>query len=417
MARKSIPWNNEILEEIADAYGTPVYVYDERGILENGKRLNDEFSRLPHHRNFFAVKATPTPAILRIVRDLGMGFDCSSEAELELVARFDLQDTPLFFTSNNTPDSGYARAIEMGAIINLDKADYLAQVKRVAQTPPSEMSIRYNPGAVNIGDSIIGPAAKAKFGATADDVLAAVSEMRQWGVEKIGVHVMAVSNEKRTAAFIEIAHALKDLVANVRAYGLSIDFLNVGGGIGVQYHPDESPVELAAIAEGVSEVLSDLAIPVYSENGRSITGSSGYLLTRVTHGVQMAHEPFLQVDTSVNNIARLATVTAAYHQLDIVGKEHEERVPMNVTGSMCANSDVMFRGWTPDDVPKYTLPKSAAAGDLLVIHDAGAHCRSNSHNYNSRLRCGEVLVRVDGSHTLIRRHETLDDLFATVVGF
>jgi diaminopimelate decarboxylase len=338
-----------------------------------------------------------------------MGFDCSSLGELTMVERSGLGKNGLFYTSNNTPDSDYRYADKLGAIINVDKVGYVEQVASAIGRAPSKMAIRYNPGESKAGNAIIGNPKESKFGDTEEHVLEALKIMRRMGVEQIGIHTMVASNEKRPEYFADTARLLRVLAEKAfDLIGVEVAFLNIGGGIGVNYHPDEEPVDLESIGEAVKSELNDLNIPVVSENGRYVTGPHGYFLTRITHGIQTSHESFLQVDTSINNMARLATVTAAYHQLTFLGREADRTNPMSVTGSMCANSDKMFRD--------YPIPVTVQPGDLMVIHDAGAHMRANSHNYNFRPRAGEVLVLADGTHRLIRRHETVEDMLSTTEG-
>lgn len=415
--RKDTPFSADLLDEIARTHGTPLYIYDEEGIRANARRLLKEFSWSPGYRNYFAVKATPTPAILRILGSEGLGFDCSSLGELMMADRAGLADNGLFFSSNNTPDDDYALADHLRATINLDKAAYLDQVRNRLGRPPESMAIRLNPGDIGVGNTIIGHPRKTKFGDLRPRVVEAVHRMRSWGVGSVGLHTMVVSNERDPDRFAAMATALRDVADEIESTGgRPVDFINIGGGLGVRYDPTEPEVDVGAIAGAVRDVLEPLGVPIVSEHGRYVTGPHGYLLTRVTHGIQHGFEPFLQVDTSINNIARLATVTAAYHQLDVIGREDDPVIPMNITGSMCANTDIMFHAFHPDGRPKYLLPETTRPGDLLLIHDAGAHCRANSHNYNFRLRCGEVLVESDGSHRLIRRHETVEDLFRSTNG-
>lgn len=409
MIDKSLPFSPETFEEIAETYGTPVYVYDEAGIRDNAREVIDAFSWAPEYKNFFAVKATPTPGILRVIAEEGMGFDCSSRPELLMVGQEGLSDGGMFYTSNNTPDDDYRLADSLGALINVDKLPYVAQVQRALGSLPPRMAIRYNPGDKKTGNDIIGNPIDSKFGDTEEHVLEALREMRNGGVEQIGLHTMVVSNEKDPASFAGTARLLRELTERaLEEAGIEIRFINIGGGIGVNYHPSEAPVDVAAIGEAVASELQQLEIPVYSENGRYITGPHGYWLTRVTHGIVESHKTFLEVDTSINNMARLATVKAAYHHINVLGRDGSPTKPMNVTGSMCANSDIFFKD--------RELPVNTRPGDLMVIHDAGAHSRANSHNYNFRLRAGEVLVHEDGTVSLIRRHETEEDLFATTRG-
>jgi diaminopimelate decarboxylase len=406
---KSLPFSPEVFEEIAEEVGTPVYVYDEAGIRANAQEVNKAFSWNPDHINFFAVKATPTPAILRVIAEEGMGFDCSSRPELRMVQMEGIDQNGIFYTSNNTPDADYRLAGEIDAIINVDKAPYVAQVARALGGLPQKMAIRYNPGSKKSGNDIIGDPVKSKFGDTEEHVLEALVEMQHGGVEQIGLHAMVVSNEKDPESFAGTARLLRELGERAAdLHGIELAFINIGGGIGVNYHPDEEPVDVAGIGEAVASQLQDLGIPIYTENGRFVTGPHGYWLTRVTHGIVETYAPYLQVDTSINNMARLGTVKAAYHHIHVLGREGDPTRVMNITGSMCANSDIFFKD--------RELPSTTQPGDLVVINDAGAHSRANSHNYNFRLRAGEVLVHPDGSHTLIRRHETEDDLFATTRG-
>ena len=407
---KPLPFREDTFHEIAKQYGTPIYVYDEDGIRANAQEVNNAFAWSPGYVNYFAVKAVPTPGVLRVVADEGMGFDCSSRGELLMVSNEGIADNGLFYTSNNTPDRDYQLADQLGAVINIDKLAYLKQVRQaLGGSLPKRMAVRYNPGDKVKGNEIIGKPLDSKFGDTEEHVLQALVEMQVAGVEQIGLHTMVVSNERRPESFEVTARVLRELAEKAMIlHGVAVSFINIGGGIGVNYRPDEKSVDVAAIGEAVQSQLGDMGIPIVSENGRYITGPHGYLLTRVTHGVVESHRPYLQVDTSINNIARLATVTAAYHQLDVLGKTNDPTRELTVVGSMCANSDRMFKD--------YPLPETVEAGDLMVVHDAGAHCRANSHNYNFRLKCGEVMVSSAGGHSLIRRHETEEDLFRTTDG-
>lgn len=408
-ASKELPFESDVFHDIAETYGTPVFVYDEAGIRTSAGKINNAFKWSPGYVNHFAVKATPTPAILRVIHQEHMGFDCSSRGELVMVDQEGLAEHGLFYTSNNTPDEDYQLAAEMGAVINIDKYPYLEQVRRALGSLPVSMAIRYNPGELKEGNDIIGNPKDSKFGATAEQVLAALREMRRFGVERLGLHTMVVSNEKNPESFRDTARLLRDLADRaITEFSLELSFINVGGGLGVNYHPDEEPVDVMAVGETIRSELGDLGIPILTEHGRYITGSNGYLLTRVTHGAQETYKTYLQVDTSINNMARLATVSAAYHHINILGRDGDPTRPMDVTGSMCANTDRMFKD--------RELPATVVAGDLMVIQDAGAHSRANSHNYNFRLRAGEVLVLPDDSHFLIRRHETIEDLLATTKG-
>ena len=406
---KTLPIEADVFHSIAEEYGTPVFVYDEAGIRTNAQTINQAFSWGSNHTNFFAVKATPTPAILRVVADEGMGFDCSSRPELLMVDQEDIGGNGVFYTSNNTPDEDYRLADDIGAVINVDKAPYVGQVLRALGRLPQKMAIRYNPGDKKSGNDIIGDPIKSKFGDTEEHVLHALHDMRLHGVEEIGLHAMVISNEKDPESFAGTARLLRELGEKaLDRFGVTVSFINIGGGIGVNYHPDEDPIDVVGIGEAVRSELGELGIPILTENGRYVTGPHGYWLTRVTHGIMETYAPYLQVDTSINNVARLATVKAAYHKIDVLGREGDPTRPMNVTGSLCANTDIFFRD--------RELPVTIQPGDLMVIQDTGAHSRANSHNYNGRLRAGEVLIHPDGTTKLIRRHETVEDYFATTEG-
>lgn len=405
--QKSLPFNLSLLKELAATYGTPLYVYDEAGIRQNARLLKEAFAWSPGYKNHFAVKATPTPAILRLLAEEGMGFDCSSAAELSLVEAASLGGSGIFYTSNNTADGDYRRAADLNALINLDKAPYLRQVVEALGRTPLKLAIRYNPGGM-AGNDIIGRAQDAKFGDTREHILDALEEMKRLGVQEIGLHIMIASNERQPAVFARVAELTKRLADEAAGRGVKIAFINLGGGIGVNYRPEEEPPDVLAIGRAVRQVFAGSGIRLYTECGRYVTGPHGYLLTTVTHGIVEAHRPFLTVDTSVNNLLRLTTVSDAYHHVSIPSRRNAKTRRVTVVGSMCFNHDKMF--------VERELPVAVQPGDLLVVHDAGAHARALATNYNGQPRCGEALVRPDGSHALIRRHETLDDIFATTEG-
>ena len=400
-----LPLADSLFREIAKCYGTPVYVYHEAGIQARASQLQAAFGWASDYRNYFAVKATPTPAILRILAESGMGFDCSSATELKLVEQTKLVDQGIFYSSNNTPNQDYRQADKLGAIINLDKAAYLEQVLKALPKVPTKMAIRYNPGKISSANQIIGLPKESKFGDSKAHVLACLKQMDLAGVQQIGLHTMLVSNQTDPLGFSQSAQALKDLKTEAQQkLGIDISFLNLGGGLGINYRPGERPVSVEVIARAIRDVLGETKIPICSEFGRYLTGPNGYLLTKVTRGVVESYQPFLTVDVSVNNLNRLATVEAAYHQLSVIGKAKA----MSVVGSMCTNNDKMFEN--------RQLPTNIASGDLVVVRDVGAHGRANATNYNGQTRCGEVLVKADGSHCLIRRHEGVAEILTTTKG-
>lgn len=409
---KNLPFAPEVFHDVAERFGTPTYIYDEAGIRDSARQINEAFSWSPDYVNHFAVKAAPFPAVLRAVQTEGMGFDCSSRTELLIVRDQVGGDSPVFYTSNGTPADHYRVADKMGALINVDKLPNVGFVEQALGSLPRRMAIRFNPGAMKKGNDIIGDPYYAKFGDTEDHVLQAVRQMSRGGVEEIGLHTMVVSNEKDPESFKETARLLRELAEKAfYRLGVKVAFINIGGGIGVNYNPHDPldiPVDLPAIGDAVKSELGGLGIPVVSENGRRVTGPHGYFLTRVTHGIVESYQRFLQVDTSVNNMARLATVKAAYHEIHILGRDGDEREEMTVTGSMCANTDKFFKD--------RMLPKTTQPGDLMVIHDAGAHMQSNSHNYNGWPRAGGVIVRVNGDIEVAVHPETEEDILARTAG-
>lgn len=410
MANRLLPFSQKQFENLADEYGTPLFVYDENGIRNQAKSLLSAFSWNNQHKNYFSVKDTPTPGILRVIADAGMGFDCSSLAELALLERNDLSKHGIFYSSNNTPDADYQYADSLGAVINIDKAAYINQLLKVFDSKlPKMVAIRLNPGSLKTGNSILGDPKVSKFGDTPDNVLNAVASMKKLGVKDIVLHTMVASNEIEPEYFEETARILRQFALRIhKEKDVEISLINIGGGLGIDYRFEEKPADIALVGELVRKELQPLSIPVVSEFGRFITGPHGYLVTRVTHGIIESFEPFVTVDTSINNASRMITVKGAYHEFTVLGRENDPTRPMSMVGSMCAQTDKMFIG--------REFPTTIAPGDIIVIHDAGAHVRSNSHNYNLRPRAGEVLVHPDGSSSLIRRHETVDDMLATVSG-
>lgn len=402
---KSCPWAAKLLRQLAETYGTPLFVYDEAGIRAHARQLKQAFAWSAGYLNYFAVKATPTPEILRLLADEGLGFDCSSEVELELA---EPTQAKLFYTSSNSSDQAYQQAARLGAIINLDKLAYLAQLKRALGKLPETVALRYVPTITKFGNQIIGQPTNSKFGDTQAHILTGIAELKAAGVQQIGLQAMLVSNESRPQVFGQIAQFMRQLAEAIEArYHFKVAFINLGGGLAVNYQPDQAPTDIQAIGQAVKAVLAPTQIPIITEIGRYLTGPNGYLLTRVNHQPVKSHQTFLPVDTSVNNLNRLISVEGAYHQLEAVGKAAKPSQMTTVVGSMCTNNDQLFAG---------QLPTNLQAGDLLVIYDVGAHGRSDSTNYNGQLRAGEVLVRPDGSHLLIRRHESRADLLATTKG-
>lgn len=413
MSMKVVPFSAAQIAAVLDTFPTPFHLYDERGIRAQVRALQAAFAWCPGFREYFAVKATPTPAIIRVVAEEGCGVDCSSLAELVLAERVGLRGDDIFFSSNNTPADEFAKARELGAIINLDDLGHIATLHQHGGVPAT-LSLRYNPGSLREGNAIIGNPIEAKFGVTRDQLFAGYRTLRDLGVTRFGLHTMVVSNELRVDALVETARMLFELAAELSAHlSISFAFLNLGGGIGIPYRPEQQPVDLHAFAAGVRDayathiVANGLApLPIWMECGRLITGPHGVLVTRVRH-LKETYKRYVGVDATMADLMRPG-MYGAYHHITVAGKEHQPLTySYDVTGSLCENND------------KFAIDRmlpEVAVGDVLLIHDTGAHGRAMGFNYNGKLRCGELLLQEDSSVRQIRRPETLADYFATVDG-
>ncbi|MDF2501427.1 MAG: lysA 1 [Anaerosporomusa subterranea] len=411
MAEKKLPFTKEQLESIIQEYPTPLHIYDEQAIRANARRLLAAFSWAPKFKEYFAVKATPNPHILSLLREEGIGADCSSLAELVLAEKSGITGENIMFTSNDTPFEEYQKARELGAIINLDDITQIAYLEKHAGLPDL-ISFRYNPGPLRGGNSIIGNPEEAKYGLTREQIVEGYRILRDKGVKRFGIHTMVISNELNPAYFIETANMMFDLIIEIhQELGIRIEMVNFGGGIGIPYRPEQEAVDLELIGNGVKAAyeakivangLAPLALAL--ECGRVITGPYGYLVTRVLHQKEI-YKNYIGVDASMANLMRPG-MYGAYHHITVVGKENE---PLNnvydVSGGLCENNDKFAIN---RKLPKIDID------DLLVIHDAGAHGHAMGFNYNGKLRSAEVLLRPDGSAKLIRRAETLEDLFGTL---
>lgn len=412
MAEKKLPFTREQLEAIIQQYPTPLHIYDEQAIRENARRLLAAFSWAPQFKEYFAVKATPNPHILSLLSEEGIGADCSSLAELILAEKSGIIGENIMFTSNNTPFEEYQKARELGAIINLDDITQIAYLESHAGLPEL-ISFRYNPGPLRDGgNSIIGNPEESKYGMTREQVFEGYRILRDKGVKRFGIHTMIISNELNPAYFIETATMMFDLIVEIhRELGIRIEMVNFGGGIGIPYRPEQEAVDLELIGRGVKDVYEEKIVAngldpltLALECGRMIAGPYGYLVTRVLHRKEI-YKNYIGVDACMANLMRPG-MYGAYHHITVVGKE---TAPLDhvydVTGGLCENNDKFAIN---RKLPKIDI------GDLLVIHDAGAHGHAMGFNYNGKLRSAEVLLRPDGSTKLIRRAETLEDLFATL---
>jgi diaminopimelate decarboxylase len=411
LPRYALPFDRSLIERIARDHPTPFYLYCEEGIRGRTRQLMEAFRWNAGFREYFAVKATPNPNIVAIFRDEGCGADCSSLAELVLCEKIGMRGRSLMFTSTNTTRAEFAKAHELGAIVNLDHPDLIDKLLD-AGGPPDVVSFRYNPDLQQAGNAIIGNPRQSKFGCTREQVLQGYQRCKALGVARFGLHAMIVSNELRQQSFVETARILFDLAVEAwRRIGIKIEWINLGGGIGLPYRPEDGELDLAGIGDGVRGVYEEILgaagltpVSLFMENGRAMTGPFGYLVTRVINRKE-TYKKYVGVDACMANLMRPA-LYGAYHHITVLGKESAPLAEsVDVVGSICENNDKFAV-----DRP---LP-AIALDDILVIHDAGAHGHAMGFQYNGRLRCAELLLGRDGEVRLIRRAETLDDYFATV---
>ena len=411
MTKKTFPLNQAQLEEVIKKYPTPFHIYDEKAIRENLRRLFKAFSWAPSFREYFAVKAAPNPALLKIMKEEGAGADCSSIAELELSHMADIGGENIMLTSNDTPADEFQRAIELGAIINLDDISHIDYLEKNAGFP-EVLSFRYNPGACIAGNDIIGRPEEAKYGLTHDQLIQAYKIAKERGVKRFGLHCMVISNELHSDAFINTARLMFNTAAEIyKETGIKLEFVNLGGGIGIPYHPEDNAVDLEYVGEGIHKVYKEIIEPaglsglaIAMESGRAITGPYGWLVSTVLHE-KKTYKDYIGLDSCMANLMRPA-LYGAYHHVTVVGKEDAicDHV-YDITGSLCENNDKFaIDRWLPE----------ISIGDRIIIHDAGAHGHAMGFNYNGKLRSAELLLKEDGSVELIRRAETLDDYFATL---
>jgi len=396
------------LDAIAAYFGTPFHIYDEAGIRETGRALLAAFAARPGFREYFAVKALPNPAILRLMQSLGFGFDCSSVPELILSRGIGARGEDIMFTSNNTTADEFRAALEQGGcIVNLDDPALLDRLPAV----PEVLCLRYNPGPERGGNAIIGNPVESKFGMRRDQLLDAYRAARALGVRRFGLHTMLVSNERDYTYMVETASMLLDLVAWLeRALDITFAFVNIGGGLGIPYRPDDLPLDLEAMARDINALFDAFAARhghaprLYMESGRYMTGPHGVLVTRAINRKQ-TYRTYIGVDASMPALMRPG-MYGAYHHIDVPGKDGDDRREVvDVVGALCENNDKF--------AVQRVLPP-VEVGDLLVIHDTGAHGHVMGFNYNGRLRPQELLLRADGSVELIRRAETVEDYVATL---
>jgi len=412
MAEKKVPFNKEEIEQIAEKYPTPFHIYDEKAIRENARRLKKAFSWLgDDFKEYFAAKATPNPHILKIMKDEGFGTDCSSLPELILSEKTGITGENVMFTSNETPAKEYSKAKELGAIINLDDITHIGYLEEQVGLPEL-LSFRYNPGPLREGNAIIGNPEEAKYGFTKEQLFEGYRMIKEKGVKRFGIHTMVASNELQSDYFVETVNMLVDLAIEIhKELGINFEFINMGGGIGIPYNPDQDPVDLEYVSGEVKKIFDKKVkgteldpLKLYMENGRMITGPYGYLVARAIHKKEI-YKNYIGLDASMANLMRPG-MYEAYHHITVMGKENKPHDhTYDIVGSLCENNDKFA---IDRKLPKIDI------GDFIVIHDAGAHGHAMGFNYNGKLRSAELLLKPDGSVKQIRRAETIDDYFATL---
>ena len=403
---------NEQLKEMVKEYPTPFHLYDEKGIRANARALKEAFSWNQGFKEYFAVKATPNPFLLKIFQEEGIGCDASSLTELMLADALHFDGKDVMFSSNATPAEEFQYAHEMGAIINLDDFTHINFLEQAIGEIPETISCRYNPGGVfQISNSIMDNPGDAKYGFTEGQMFEGFRLLQEKGAKHFGIHAFLASNTVTNEYYPVLAKELFGLAARLKEEtGTDIRFINLSGGIGIPYHPDQEPNDIYAIGEGVRKVYEEVLVPagmgdvaVYTELGRYMTGPFGCLVTRAIHE-KHTHKEYIGCDACAVNLMRPA-MYGAYHHITVMGKDNSVcSHKYDITGSLCENNDKFA---VDRMLPKIDI------GDLLVIHDTGAHGFSMGYNYNGKLKSAEVLLKEDGSTQLIRRAETPEDYFAT----
>jgi diaminopimelate decarboxylase len=422
MNEKKFPLNKVELEALVKRYPTPFYLYDEGAIRENVRAMKRAFSVFPGFVEHFAVKALPNPFILKILAAEGLGADCSSLPELLLADLAGMKGEEIMFTSNETPAREYVKARQLGAIINLDDFTHIEFLERTLGLPnggpglPELVSCRYNPGPLKEGNLIIGRPEEAKYGFTREQLIEGYAVLRRKGARRFGLHTMVASNELNLDYHLETGRLLFELAVEIKdKTGVALEFVNLGGGLGIPYRPEDEAVRWEDLAGGLKKLHGEILGPpglgglaVHTEYGRPITGPYGWLVARAIHKKEI-YRHYIGLDACMADLMRPA-LYGAYHHITVPGKEGAPLTETyDVVGSLCENNDKFaVRRGLPE------IRTDEKDGDLVIIHDAGAHGRAMGFNYNGKLRCGELLLRPDGSVVQIRRPETVEDYFATL---
>lgn len=397
------------LNDIVDHFGTPFHIYDEIGIRNTGQSLINSFSGIDEFREYFAVKALPNPSIMKIMKEMGFGFDCSSIPELALSRGTGARGEDIMFTSNDTSDEDFKAALAQGGcILNLDDISLIQKLPSI----PELICFRYNPGSRRTGNSIIGNPVEAKYGVSHEQILYSYKKMIELGSKRFGLHTMLVSNELNYSYMLETTLMLLDLVEWISGeLNIRFEFINIGGGLGIPYRPEDNPLNIIALGSSIAELFDNFkkkhgySPRLYMESGRYMTGPHGVLVTRAINQKNI-YRKYIGVDASMSALMRPG-IYGAYHHIDVLGKDpnYNQTETVDVVGSLCENIDKFA---VQRNLPKIEI------GDLLVIQDTGAHGHAMGFNYNAKLRPQELLLRQDGSVELIRRNEIMEDYFATL---
>ena len=405
----------EKVEEITKTIPTPFHIYDEKGIRENAAKVKEAFAWNKGFREYYAVKANPNPFLINILKEYGCGLDCSSMTELMLSNELGVNGDMIMFSSNDTPAEEFKYADKIGATINLDDFTHIEFLEDTLGYIPKTLSLRYNPGGVySVSNGIMDNPGDAKYGMTKEQLFEAYKILKDKGVERFGLHSFLVSNTVTNDYYPTLAKTLFELAVEIKnEIGVKLDFINLSGGVGIAYKPDQTPNDILIIGDGVRKVYEEVLVPedmgnvsIYTEMGRFMMGPYGGLVTTAIHE-KHTYKEYIGVDSCAVNLMRPA-MYGAYHHITVLGKED---APLDhtydVTGSLCENNDKFA---IDRKLPKIDM------GDILFIHDAGAHGFAMGYNYNGKLKSAEVLLKEDGSFKLIRNAETPKDYFATFKG-
>ena len=401
------------LQRFERSFPTPYHLYDERGIRENARRLFEAFSWNHGFKEYFAVKATPNPSIMKILHEEGCGMDCSSLTELMLCQRIGISGEDIMFSSNDTPAEDFRLAAKLGAIINLDDFTHIDFLEQTIGYIPKKISVRFNPGGYfEIANSIMDNPGDAKYGMTKPQIFEAARVLKEKGAEEMGIHAFLASNTTTNAYYPTLARQLFELAVEVQeTTGMPVTFINLSGGVGVPYRPEDEGADIMLIGQGVKQAFDEVLVPagmgavkLCSELGRFMLAPYGCLVTKAIHE-KHTHKEYIGVDACACNLMRPA-MYGAYHHITVAGKEDAVCDHLyDVVGSLCENNDKF--------AVDRMLPK-VEMGDFLIIHDTGAHGHAMGYNYNGKLRSAELLLQEDGNVRMIRRAETPDDYFATL---